>query len=265
MLTLLGSRREPLMLQTRIGYELAHDDTEARRLALIVLRTDRTIEGEVRSSLPTSQPVSLYHSRIFNDFEISAATLEAMSGLLQPTAALIPAEFRPHVVGYGCTSATMLLGEERVASIIRQAHPGVQVTEPVTACIAACKSLGMKKIRLVTPYENAVNRKIVDGLRARGLDVESVVSFEEPDDLKVGVISTNSVVEAAVHAGGGVKPDVDGVFISCTTLPTFSAIPIIERLTGKPATSSNHALAWHMQKLAGIKKFQSSLGRLYAD
>ncbi|KLN52864.1 maleate isomerase [Variovorax paradoxus] len=265
MLTLLGSRREPLMLQTRIGYELAQDDTEARRLALIVLRTDRTIEGEVRSSLPTSQPVSLYHSRIFNDFEISAATLEAMSGLLQPTAALIPAEFRPHVVGYGCTSATMLLGEERVASIIRQAHPGVQVTEPVTACIAACRSLGMKKIKLVTPYESTVNRKIVDGLRARGLDVDSVVSFEEPDDLKVGAISTNSVVEAAVHAGGGLKPDVDGVFISCTTLPSFSAIPIIERLTGKPATSSNHALAWHMQKLAGIKKFQSSLGRLYAD
>ena len=83
MLTLLGSRREPLMLQTRIGYELAHDDTEARRLALIVLRTDRTIEGEVRSSLPISQPVSLYHSRIFNDFEITAATLEAMSDLLR--------------------------------------------------------------------------------------------------------------------------------------------------------------------------------------
>ena len=253
------------MLQTRIGYELAQEDNEARRLALIVLRTDCTIEGEVRASLPPSQPVSLYHSRIFNDFEISAETLEAMSDLLQPTAALIPAEFKPHVVGYGCTSATMLLGEERVASIIRQAHPGVPVTEPVTACVAACRSLGMKKIKLVTPYQAAVNRKIVDGLCTRGLNVDSVVSFEEPDDLRVGGISINSVVEAAVHAGGGLKPDVDGIFISCTTLPTFGAIPIIERLTGRPATSSNHALAWHMQKLAGMRKFQSSLGRLYAD
>lgn len=253
------------MLQTRIGYELAQGEDQARRLALIVLRTDRTIEGEVRASLPASQPVSLFHSRIFNEFEISPATLLAMSDLLGPTAALIPAEFKPHVVGYGCTSATMLLGEQRVADIIRQAHPGVKVTEPVSACVEACKSLRMKRIKLITPYQSVVNQNIADGLRARGLEVDSIVSFEEPDDLKVGAISTNSVVEAAVHAGGGLKPEVDGIFISCTTLPTFSAIPIIERLTGKPVTSSNHALAWHMQKLAGITKLQSSLGRLYAE
>lgn len=250
------------MQQTRIGYEFRTDIETMAKLALIVLRTDRTLEGEIRRSLPPS-PVALYHSRIFNEFDITPESLAAMADHLGPTAALFPRDFNAQVVAFGCTSGTMVLGEKKVADIIRSVHPEAAVTEPVSACLAACTALRMRRIRLVTPYRADVNRKIVDGLRARGLEVDSIVSFEEPDDRKVGLIATQSVVEAAVHGGGPMSADVDGVFISCTTLPTFEALPAIESLTGKPATSSNHALAWHMQKLAGIEQKRPSLGRLF--
>ncbi|MHA7685883.1 maleate cis-trans isomerase family protein [Cupriavidus sp. PET2-C1] len=250
------------MQQTRLGYEFRTDIEKMAKMALIVLRTDRTLEGEVRASLP-STPVALYHSRIFNEFDITPESLVAMGDLLAPTAALFPPDFNAQVVAFGCTSGTMVLGEDKVAEIVHSVHPKAAVTEPVSACIAACAALHMKRIKLITPYRADVNRKMVDGLRARGLEVDSIVSFEEPDDRKVGLIATRSVVEAAVHGGGPMPSYVDGVFISCTTLPTFEALPEIERITGKPATSSNHALAWHMQKLAGIEQKRPSLGRLF--
>jgi maleate isomerase len=36
-----------------------------------------------------------------------------------------------------------------------------------------------------------------------------------------------------------------------------------EALIGKPVTSSNHALAWHMLRLAGIDEAIEGFGRLY--
>lgn len=250
------------MQQTKIDYQFRTDIETMPKLALIALRTDRTIEGEIRASLPTG-PVALYHSRIYNEFDITPESLAAMGDHLGSTAALFPQEFNAQVVAFGCTSGTMVLGEGKVAEIIHGVHPNAAVTEPVSACLAACAALKMRRIKLVTPYRADVNKTIVEGLRARGLEVDSIVSFEEPDDRKVGRISTQSVVEAAIHGGGPLSSNVDGVFLSCTTLPTFEALPLIERLTGKPATSSNHALAWHMQKLAGIEQKRPSLGRLF--
>lgn len=137
----------------------------------------------------------------------------------------------------------MLLGEEEIARIIKRAHPTAKVTELVSACVAACAALVVKRIRLVAPNQPSVNAKIVKDLKGRGLDVRSIVAFEESDDLKVGTIPTQSVVETAVTGDGGLSAEVDGVFISCTTLPSFAAVLEIERLTGKPTTSGNYALA----------------------
>jgi maleate isomerase len=46
---------------------------------------------------------------------------------------------------------------------------------------------------------------------------------------------------------------VDGVFISCTSLRAAGIIGHAEAALGKPVTASNHALAWHLLRLAGIR------------
>ena len=56
--------------------------------------------------------------------------------------------------------------------------------------------------------------------------------------------------DAAIELGR--SPEVDAVFVSCTSLRLLDAVGAIEAELGKPATSSNHALAWHCLRLAGI-------------
>jgi maleate isomerase len=87
-----------------------------------------------------------------------------------------------------------------------------------------------------------------------------VGSFYESDDRVVGRIDKRSILDAALAVGRG---DCDGVFVSCTSLRTAGIIEQAEQTLGKPVTASNHALAWHMLRLAGISDTSDGYGRLF--
>ena len=53
------------------------------------------------------------------------------------------------------------------------------------------------------------------------------------------------------------------VFVSCTSVRLMQAAASIERRLGVPVTSSNHAMAWHCLRLAGIADKLPEFGRLY--
>jgi maleate isomerase len=57
--------------------------------------------------------------------------------------------------------------------------------------------------------------------------------------------------------------DVDAVFVSCTSVRLLDAVCEIEAECGLPVTSSNHALAWHCLRLAGVAAKLPELGRLF--
>ena len=114
---------------------------------------------------------------------------------------------------------------------------------------------------MLTPYIRTVNDGVVAALQARGLDVVSFASYEERDDNQSGRISVPEIIRASVALAA--DRDVDGVFVSCTSLRTIDAIPAIEAASGKPATSSNHGMIWHMLRQAGIDEPIAGLGRLF--
>ena len=80
-----------------------------------------------------------------------------------------------------------------------------------------------------------------------GIDCPVFGSFDEAEEAKVARIDPRSIAEAAIDLGA--SPEVDAVFLSCTNLRTYAAIPEIETRIGKPVMSSNQALAWHMKHL----------------
>ena len=57
--------------------------------------------------------------------------------------------------------------------------------------------------------------------------------------------------------------EVDAVFISCTSVKIVDSIVKLENKIKIPITSSNHALAWHCLRLAGIDDSFPNLGKLY--
>ena len=75
-------------------------------------------------------------------------------------------------------------------------------------------------------------------------------SFNEEMDPVVANIDAESLAGAVDRIREG--HDLDAVFVSCTSVRLADAVASIEARTGLPVTSSNHALAWHCLRLAGI-------------
>jgi maleate isomerase len=57
---------------------------------------------------------------------------------------------------------------------------------------------------------------------------------------------------------------LDAVFVSCTSLRLAESVAAIEAEAGIPVTSSDHALAWHCLRLAGVHDMIPDAGVLFA-
>src|SRR5690349_15719573 len=108
---------------SRLPFALDDGIAPRARLGLIVLATDHTIEHEWRRILAGVPGVGLYQSRILNDARITPETLAAMEDRLEDAASVIMPGVPLDVVAFGCTSATMVIGEERVAARINAVRP----------------------------------------------------------------------------------------------------------------------------------------------
>ena len=213
-------------------------------IGLIVLRADETLEPEFRRLLSgLANPV--YVSRVPSMPVVTPAALATMRPELAGAAALLP-DLDYAAVGYGCTSASAIIGIEAVGALIREGCRTAVVTDPISATAARAASLGVSRFALVSPYVEDVNAPLRAAFAAAGLEMEVFGSFDVAEEREVVRITRRSVVEAAVALGG--SDEVDAVFLSCTNLRTLDAIPEIESRLGKPAISSNSALAWHLSE-----------------
>ena len=230
-------------------------------IGLIVLATDYTIEHEWRQLFAGVDGVALYQSRVHNEDRITPETLRAMEPRLTECARVITPDTPVDVMAYGCTSASMAIGEEKVFERIREAKPGVHCTTPITAAFAAFEAFGARRIGVLTPYPADVNRIVADYIAARGYTVPVFGSFNSDRDTTVARITPqsieNAVREIVKHA------EVDAVFVSCTSVRLMMACAELEKNLGIPLTSSNHAMGWHALRLAGIDDRLDHFGSLY--
>src|SRR5687767_4455019 len=258
---ILRRQTEDMILLEHIPFELDGGIASRARIGLIVLATDYTIEHEWRRIMTGLPGVALYQSRIFNDSTVTPETLRAMEPRIAAAAELILPGSELDVVAYGCTSASMAIGEDKVFANIRSVRHSARCTTPITAAFAAFRAFGAKRIGVLTPYRSDVNRIVADYIRARGFEVPVFGSFNEENDGRVARISPASIKEGIDRIKAAAE--VDAVFVSCTSVRLAEAAADIERQIGIPVTSSNHAMAWHALRLAGIEDRLPQFGRLF--
>ncbi len=259
-MTLAAAAEDLLVNRQNLPFTLDDGIGARARIGLIVLATDHTIEHEWRSLLAIPG-VAFYESRIFNASAITPETLAGMERDLTAATAVIRPGQAMDVVAYGCTSGAMVIGEDKVAARVREARPGIAVTTPIGAAIAGMKALSCQRVALLTPYIDRINRMMRDYMLARDLAVPAMGSFNHEEDNEVARIDAASVQAAALEIGR--HPEVDGVFVACTSLRVAALVEDLEAELGKPVTSSNHAMAWHALRLAGVSEPFAGRGRLF--
>ena len=252
------SSNDTTLQPTRLPFETDDGFGTRARIGMIVLETDQTLEPEARS-LPLDG-VAWYHSRIPMEPEVTPTTLTDMEARLPVAAQLLPAEFDFDAIGYGCTSAATLIGEDAITAGIRSAHPDMACTNPVSAAVAAFRALEVQRIAVVTPYTAEVTAPVIELFDAHGLEVTAVGSFLESSDLVVARITEQSIADGVRRVAA--TADCDAVFVSCTSLRLFGVVEALEAELDRPVVSSNLAFLWHLLRLAGVDDQPSGFGTL---
>jgi maleate isomerase len=230
-------------------------------LGLVVPATDEVSEGAFTEML-AGHDVSVVASRVAFENPVTLANLARMiDDLSRATALLLPGG-RVDVVAFSCTSATVAAGVEAVARSIQAARPGVPFTTPITAAVAGCRRLGVRRIAVLTPYVDEVNEAIHGFLTAGGLEITGFGSFHLLTDADIASVPVEAIVAAGRALDSGAA---EALFISCTGLRGHAAIAALERETGKPVVTSNQAQLWEALSLIGHDEPVRGYGRLLAS
>lgn len=230
-----------------------------RRIGVVALATDLTIERDLRRMLPPG--VEIFTNRVLNANPLTLANLCAMRGdIARAAAGLLPGSGVDAVI-YGCTSGAAAIGHQVIAQEIQKAHPQAPVTTPLAALTAACTALQVTRLSIFTPYIAEINRTLAAQQTAAGLTVINIDGLGFDDDSEVANIAPADISRLAKQA---CRAQAQALFISCTALRASAVIAEIEEAIGKPVITSNQALAWHAVQLLGGGAPVSGFGRLLA-
>lgn len=231
----------------KFDFHLSSNENSPPPMGLIVLQVDETIESDFREAFRTSKN-QIFVTRIPSGLEVTAKTLSSMEHHISASAKLLPQSREFSVIGYGCTSASAIIGSEKISDLIKSGCSTREVTNPLLAATEYAKHLGVTKLALLSPYIEEVNTPLRKAFEINGLSTEAFGTFGEGQEEKVARISESSTIGAAITLGQ--DPSTEAVFISCTNLRTFNCLDKISNKIDKPVFSSNQSLAWHMKKLS---------------
>lgn len=238
---------------------LMDDRPVKKRIALVALATDHTSERDFARICDPDQ-VGVYTNRIaFENPTTKETLLRTGLGLSEAAAQILPDE-EVDVVAYGCTAASIVLGNDAVTRHLNVAKPNTPCVTPSSAAFDAFDALGVKRVSVLTPYSPAVTDELVQYFSTHGPEVVSATCFGLTDDRQMARISEHSIIEAGIAA---YDDRADALFLSCTAMRGATCIQRIEDRLGKPAVSSNQAMVWRCLRLAEITDSVPGYGRLF--
>lgn len=147
----------------------------------------------------------------------------------------------PEVIAYACTSGSFVGGVVGERAMCEAMNTAGEVPSLTTsgALLEALEELGAKRIALVTPYTESVTESLEEYLAEAGVTVTGRAFLGLTRH--IWKVPYRSVVDMARRAVIGAA---DALFISCTNLPTYDAIPQLEAELRMPVLSANQVTMW---------------------
>ena len=230
------------------------------KLGFVILAMEQTIEEDVFRLAPPG--VGVHFNRIRMSNQITVETLEAtVSELADATALLLP-DGNLDVVCFACTSASVVVGEDRVMSELSKGAPQARPTTLITSVINALRTLQVNRIVVGTPYLDEVNEIEARYMQEKGFEVLDIQGLNIRDDADMVRVTPEFIKAFALSID---RQDAEAIFISCGALRTLDVVDEIEKEVGKPVVASNQAMIWETLRLSGVKDRIDGYGQLFRE
>jgi maleate cis-trans isomerase len=130
-----------------------------------------------------------------------------------------------------------------------QAASGIECMTTSTAVLEALQAVAVRRIGLATPYVQWVVDAERQFFTQSGLEVVAANGLERHGGSDINTIDDETIQAQALAVA---LPSSDGVFISCTDLPSLALVESLEHVTGRPVITSNQATFWACARRLGI-------------
>lgn len=226
-------------------------------IGTILLATDLVTENDIRAIMPPK--VTVCATRVPFENPTSPEQLRRTLPHLGEAARWVVPGVPLSALYFSCTSATVVLGEDKVAAAIAEGRPGIAPITPIMAAKRAFRALGARRIAVMTPYIADTATAIVNHLDGHGFEIVNAHGLDMEDDRDMARLDPRLIIEAAEDA---MVAGAEALFISCTALPAATLAPEIERRIGCPVVTSNLAGLWMAMRRAGVDDSLPEKGRL---
>ena len=218
------------------------------RIGLLVPSINTTMETEFWKIAP--EGVSVHSARIAGGRHGTPEELRSMESASKHAAAEV-AMVEPDVVVYGCTSGSFFEGPAWNKKICEQLTEITKAPTVTTAgAMAACLMAGgYKKVDVVTPYVEVTNERLKQFVKAHGIDVVKLGTFDMLDMFDHAKVEPSEIYAKVKEI---TTADSEAVFIACTQLRALEVIEVLERDLGKPVYSAVQASAWQAYVAMGV-------------
>ena len=225
----------PPVEQAGVGIVVPHDMALDRELW-------RWVPGDVSLHLTRTPQSSL------------AVTVEMVADISEPD--IVARSVRDltttasQVYAYACTSGSFIRGtsgERELARAMTAAGAPAAVTTS-GALLKALTALGVSRVAIATPYDDAITAHLEEFLLDAGVDVHSSANLGLVSGIQnVPYETTADLIRRADDSAA------QAIFVSCTNLPTYDLIAALEAELDKPVITANQVTMWHSLQVIGRK------------
>lgn len=172
------------------------------------------------------------------------------------------ASVEPDVIVLAHTATSYFLGRNGDAQLAKrqEERTGIPFVSALGSIAAALEALGVRRVAIGTPYDQALTQRGKAVLEEFGFQV---VNAEALPDVANIFDETPQRVYSLLRSAD--RPHAEAVFVSGVGLPTISVLGAAEADLGKPVLSSALAMMWNALRRAGIRTPVPGYGRLLAD
>lgn len=221
-----------------------------KRLGMITPSSNSVLEPVTSAMLAGTSGVTAHFSRFrVTEIALDAAALNQFDASVMLPAADLLADATVDAIAWNGTSASWL-GIQRDSSLCEAitARSGVPATTSTLACIDAARALGARRIGLVSPYTDDVQRRIRDVWAEAGVAPHTERHLGLRDNFSFGEVEPATIAGMirAVAAEGA-----DAAVILCTNLDGAALAASLERELDIAVLDSVAVTLWRTLGLAG--------------
>jgi maleate cis-trans isomerase len=219
-------------IEKSIGYTRA-------RVGLIIPSGNRMTEAHFRHFAPPDLGFHPARLRVTRGYKL---TLPDLLDAVARTAEIL-SDVGADLIGFHCNATSMEHGTDGDAKILEAITKatGIAAISTAQATVDALRAVNIRRLVLLTPYDQDTNDEERHHLEQLGFDVlhdvfigrqPGVRHYEHPPERWLELTRAN------------LRSDADGYLMSCTNTTQIDVIEPLERELGKPVINSNQAMIW---------------------